>query len=112
MLTYSTLRDKIKLKFFKITNKQLGEKLRRHVGEYNLNPALESDRNEFKKIAKHIVANASERRTGFWRGQDEDVIFYIYGNDVVLTKQDNEFITLMKDGVNNVRVKNARVKKV
>lgn len=49
---------------------------------------------------------------GNWRGQEDDVLFYIKGEDVVVTKQNDEFITVLKGGVNNARVKNARNKKV
>lgn len=45
--------------------------------------------------------DADEVRIGFWRGQSEDV---------VITDQKNEFISILKGGVNNARVKNARNK--
>ena len=47
-------------------------------------------------------------RTGEWRAQKEDVLFYIKGEDVVITKKNGEFVTVMKGGVNNGRVKNSR----
>lgn len=47
-------------------------------------------------------------RTGEWRGQKEDVLFNIKGEDVVITKKNGEFVTVMKGGVNNGRVKNSR----
>jgi len=33
--------------------------------------------------------------------------FRIKGNDVVVTKPDGSFVTILKDGVNNTSVKNA-----
>ena len=36
-----------------------------------------------------------------------DVFFRIKGNEVVVTKPDGSFITILKDGVNNTSVKNA-----
>ena len=46
--------------------------------------------------------------TGEWRGQAEPVTFHIKGSDVVVTKRDNEFVTVLKGGVENARVKKAR----
>lgn len=43
-----------------------------------------------------------------WRGQDDLVTAYIKGEDVVLVNKDNEFITILKGGINNERVKNPR----
>ncbi|MGK0131513.1 hypothetical protein ACR2RM_26890, partial [Pseudomonas aeruginosa] len=36
-----------------------------------------------------------------------DVFFRIKGDDVVVTKPDGTFVTIMKDGINNTSVKNA-----
>ena len=30
--------------------------------------------------------------------------FHILGNDVVVTTMDNRFVTILKDGINNLRV--------
>ena len=54
------------------------------------------------------MEDASEIAIGAWRGQTEDVVFYIKGSDVVVTKQNGDFITVLKGGINNARVKNAR----
>ncbi len=42
--------------------------------------------------------------------QPEEVLFFIQGEDVVVTTQNKEFITILKGGTSNVRVKNARIK--
>lgn len=36
-----------------------------------------------------------------------DVFFRIKGDDVVVTKPDGSFVTILKDGINNTSVKNA-----
>lgn len=80
--------------------------------DYGLNPSEKSSRNQIIGIIYKIVDNADEVATGFFRGQLEDVDFYIYGSDVVIVNKDGEFVTLMKGGIDNGRVKNARRKKV
>ena len=72
-----------------------------------------------KEIIDNIVKNPDEVVKGKWRGQGEvlpngnradgPVDFIIKGNDVVVAKK-GEFITVLKDGVNNARVKEARGK--
>ena len=103
-------RVKIDMQFFASWEKQFGTKVGKHAKDYGLDPSKAEDREIFHKIINDIMSNADEIRIGYWRGQPEDVIFHIKGEDVVITDQNNEFITLMKGGVNNVRVKNARNK--
>ena len=62
------------------------------------------------EIIDDIISHPDTVKTGYWRGQSDDVVFYIKGDDVVITKIGGEFVTIMKDGVNNERVKNARNK--
>ena len=50
---------------------------------------------------------------GKWQTiKKDDVLFYIKENDVVITKLDGTYITTLKDGVSNERVKNARKRKI
>ncbi len=94
---------------FVITNAQLGKKLGKHIYEWGLDPQSVSDRQKFVEIINDIVINHDKPiKIGYWRGQQEDVLFFIKGNDVVVVKQNGEFVTVMKGGVSNVRVKNAR----
>ena len=62
------------------------------------------------EIIDDIISHSDTVKTGYWRGQSYDVVFYIKGDDVVITQITGEFVTIMKDGVNNERVKNARNK--
>lgn len=53
----------------------------------------------------HVLWTFSGQRVNGGRG---DVIFRIKDNDVVVTKLDGTFVTILKDGVfNNTSVKNA-----
>lgn len=103
---------KISTQFFASKEKQFGRKVGKHAKDYGLEPSKAEDRQKFLNIMTDVQTNADEVRIGFWRGQPEDVLFYIKGEDVVITDQKGEFITLMKGGANNVRVKNARNKKI
>jgi hypothetical protein len=109
-LTNSTKYGNIDLQFFASKEKQFGKKIGKHAQDFGLDPSKESDRNTIRTIIDDIVANAEEVRIGFWRGQANDVLFHIRGEDVVITDQNNEFITILKGGINNGRVKNARIK--
>lgn len=92
----------------KIDDKQFGKKVGKHAQDFGLNVSKAEDREKVKGYIFDIVNNSNEVRCGEWRGQSEDVDFYIKDNDVVIVKKNGEFITVMPGGVNNERVKNAR----
>ena len=101
-------RFKISTQFFASKEKQFGKKVGKHAQDYGLDPSKAEDREKFMRIICDVKDNAEEIRIGFWRGQKNDVLFHIKGEDVVITDQNNEFITILKGGINSVRVKNAR----
>lgn len=98
----------IGLQFFASKEKQFGKKVGKHAAEFGLNPASAEDRVEFLDIINDIRNNATEVRTGEWRMQEGNCIFYIKGDDVVVHNNKDEFVTILKGGVRNERVKNAR----
>lgn len=90
-------------------DKQFGKKIGKHAQDWNLDSSSEQGREEFKQIILNITNHPSEPvRIGEWRGQNNPVLFHISGDDVVITKQNGEFVTILKGGVSNARVKNAR----
>ena len=93
-----------------ILDKQFGKKVGKHAKDYGLNANDPEARHFLKEEIKNIYENPDETCYGSWAGQKENVNFFIKGNDVVICKKSGEFITIMKDGVNNERVKNARNK--
>ena len=101
-------RFKISTQFFASKEKQFGKKVGKHAQDYGLDPSKAEDREKFMRIIGDVKDNAEEIRIGYWRGQKNDVLFHIKGEDVVITDQNNEFITILKGGINSVRVKNAR----
>ncbi len=109
-LTNSSKDAKINLQFFASKEKQFGKKVGKHAADFGLDPSKAEDREKFQNIINNIIAKAENVRIGSWRGQTEEVLFYVQGKDVVITNQQNEFITILKGGIDNARVKNARNK--
>ncbi len=98
---------------FKVDNAQLGKKLGKHVEDFGGNASNASDRNmvlsRIMDIGEHpeIVVSGTFSGQGVNGGRG-DVIFRIKDNDVVVTKLDGTFVTILKNGVfNNTSVKNA-----
>ena len=89
---------------------QFGQKARHHARDWGLDPSSERDRDRLFEIARNIVKNATEVfPRDEWRGQPDGVVFYLLGNDVVMTKPNGEYITIMKDAaINNGKVIDAR----
>jgi len=94
------------------TDKQFGKKIGKHASDFGLDPRNAEDRKRMESIIDDIIANHTEVRLGQWRGQPNAVLFYIKDADVVLVSKEREFITILKGGVENGRVKNARKLKV
>lgn len=90
-----------------ITKKQFGKKYGRHAQDYNFNPGNNKDRNRFLEITYDIISDYDEVREGPWRDQSGICTYYIKGNDVVIVNN-GVYVTTMKGGINNARIKNAR----
>lgn len=95
-------------KNFSINSKQFGKKSNKHMKDYGLDVSSKADRKKFVRIINDIVEkHDSVIRNINWRGQTNTVIAYVKGKDVVLVDKNNEFITILKGGINNARIKNA-----
>ncbi|BBV89626.1 hypothetical protein STW0522ENT66_00530 [Enterobacter roggenkampii] len=100
---------------FSVTNAQVGKKLGKHVEDFGGNASNAADRERVLNIINDIGSNPDKVVAGKFAGQGAgagasrgDVFFRIKGNDVVVTKPDGSFVTILKDGVlNNTSVKNA-----
>ncbi len=89
------------------TDKQFGKKVGKHAQDYGLNPSKAEDREKMREIIENVLLYPDEKVSGAWRGQNGVVDFYIKGNDVVIVNG-NQFVTILKNGVSNARVKDAR----
>ena len=96
----------------KITDAQFGKKIGKHTSDYGMNPSIAENREKMKTIIIDIVNDAEERFYGEWRGQEYPVLFHVKGDDVVVESSSGEFVTILKGGVTNARVKNARKSKI
>lgn len=93
------------------TDKQFGKKIGKHAQDYGLNPSDSKDREKMRTIIDNILLEPDETASGTWRGQTGAVDFYIKGKDVVIVNG-TRFVTILKNGVDNARVKDARKRKV
>lgn len=89
---------------FKVNSNQLGKKFRKHVKDFGGNPANPADRKMVLDRIDDIGNNPEKVIPGTFAGQGAnglrgDVFFRIKGNDVVVTKPDGTFVTILKDGV-------------
>lgn len=112
-LIRNTTKNKIKMEeqFLTLTDKQFGKKGSKHAPEWGLKMNLPQDRQKLKDIILDIYNNADYTlKNADWRGQPKPVTFYVKGDDVVVVNADDEFITILKGGVNNARVIAARLK--
>ena len=89
------------------TSKQIGNKIKTHARDYGLDPSSQHDRQTYIKITQDIIENHSEVRHGTWRSQSGECDFYIKGEDVVVVNN-GHYVTTLKGGIHNARVKNAR----
>lgn len=93
------------------TDKQFGKKIGKHAQDYGLNPSDSKDREKMRAIIDNILLEPDETASGTWRGQTGTVDFYIKDKDVVIVNG-TRFVTILKNGVDNARVKDARKRKV
>lgn len=112
VLTNNVSNDRMKMniQLFASKEKQFGKKVGRHAKDFGLDPSKAEDREKFRLIIDDIITNADEVRVGNWRCQDDEVLFYIKEKNVVVTKKNKEFITILEGGIDNARVKKARNK--
>ncbi|MDE3739084.1 DUF637 domain-containing protein [Pseudomonas resinovorans] len=98
---------------FKVDSKQLGKKLGKHVEDFGGNAGSPTDRKMVLDKIHDVGTNPEKVIPGTFAGQGAngargDVFFRIKGNDVVVTKPDGTFVTILKDGVTqNTSVQNA-----
>lgn len=88
----------------KVDDGQFGTKVGKHAKDYGLDPANAADRAWMRGHIEEIAEHPEEVRQGSWNpqgGGSTDYYFYRSGNDVVVTKNDGTFVTILKDGVNN-----------
>ena len=94
------------------SDKQFGSKLGQHARDFGLDPSDAADRSRFREIVQDIATRPDRVAEGAFRGQGPGgaagpVSFRVKGPNVVVTKPDDEFVTVLKDGINNPSVRRA-----
>ena|GEM_PF-6753480 len=97
---------------FHVDESQLGRKLGKHVWDFGLNPSNSLDRQRVVDLIYSIGQHPDKAIPGRFRGQGLNgatgpVEFRIKGNDVVVTTPCGNFVTIMKDGTENIYVQEA-----
>jgi hypothetical protein len=95
----------------KIGKEQFGAKIGRHMREFGRDPHNEPERTWLMQYIQQIYTHPLQMREGTFSGQGQQlpwgshargpVWFYANERDVVLTDQEDNFITILKDGVRN-----------
>jgi RHS repeat-associated protein len=87
-----------------IENSQFGQKVGQHAQDFGLNPADPEARSLVREYIEDIRANFDEVRQGPWNpkgGGGSDYLFFRQGTDVVVTKGDGTFVTILQGGDSN-----------
>jgi hypothetical protein len=88
-----------------VDDKQFGKKFGKHAQDYGINPGSPEARQWFRDEIHRIYDDPDRTFEVDWRGQEGKPVALLKGDDILLLKKNGEFITLMKDGVNNERVR-------
>lgn len=89
---------------FRIDDKQFGKKIGKHAKDYGRDPADPASRQWLLDHINDIYRNSDEVRQGPWNpdgGGANDDLFFRKGDDVIVTKNDGEFVTILKGGKDN-----------
>jgi hypothetical protein len=87
-----------------VDDTQFGSKVGKHARDYGLDPANPADRAWIKGHIEEITRNPEEVKQGPWNpqgGGNPDDFFFRRGDDVIVTKGDGTFVTILKGGIGN-----------
>jgi RHS repeat-associated protein len=96
----------------RIGDQQFGAKVGQHARDFGLDPASPADRARFREIVEDIATRPDRVATGTFRGRGPEgapgpVSFRVKGSDVVVASPADEFITVLRGGINNPSVRRA-----
>lgn len=96
----------------RIGDQQFGAKVGPHARAFGLDPARAADRARFREIVEDIATQPDRVVTGTFRGQGPGgvpgpVSFRIKGSDVVVATPADDFVTVLRGGINNPSVRKA-----
>lgn len=76
----------------RISDAQFGAK----AGQHGIDPSSAAGRAVFRGQLESTYGGYSELRQGTWRGGNADFLFYRNGSDVLITKPNGEFVTILQ----------------
>ncbi len=94
--------DNIKNTRFNIADRQFGKKF----GKYGIEHVSSLKDLEATKIYGEKIYEV--RKIDKFKGENREVVYYQRGDVLLLTKKRGEFVSLFREGNQNVRFKNAR----
>jgi RHS repeat-associated protein len=100
----------VKVPELQTDDKQLGTKIGKHAGDFGLDPSSAADRETLETKIKDIASSPDQVRQGKYNpkaGGGSDYFFFEQGSDVVITKSDGTFVSILSDGADNTWYKNA-----
>jgi len=80
---------------------QFGTKAAKHMPDYGMDVRDPAQRDAFRGMIRDIRINPDEVRQGPWNpdaGGGTDYYYYRKGSDVVVTKANGDFVTILKNG--------------
>jgi filamentous hemagglutinin len=76
--------------------------------DFDLDVSNPAHRQQFRDMVENMGSNPDQVVTGTFSGGGptgrRDVLFYVQGNDVVVTSPAGEFVTVLQNGVTNPNV--------
>jgi hypothetical protein len=85
----------------RISAQQFGKKVGQHAKDFGLDPSNPAAREWVQNRIHQIVASYDQVKQGVWRGGANDNLFYLQGVDVVVTKPNGDFVTILSNGIDN-----------
>src|SRR5262249_6048566 len=89
-----------------ISERQLGRKIGKHAADFGLDPANPVHRAQLRHLIAEITTSPDSVVAGTFRGRGA-VKFFLKGEDVVVTTPTEDFVTILKGGVQNPAVQRA-----
>lgn len=88
----------------RIEPRQFGKKVGKHASDFGLDPGNPAHREWVRERIESIAKSPDEVRQGPWNprgGGGDDFLFFRQGDDVVVSKADGQFVTVLPGGSTN-----------
>lgn len=83
----------------------MGRKIGKHAADFSLDPANPAHQAQLRRLIEEISTSPDRVVEGAFRGQGP--VKFFKGEDVVVTTPTDDFVTILKGGVQNPAVRRA-----